>query len=95
MFEISGASEIPNLADYVLKTVREEDEKSSLLVLKNRITGIQKKNISLTFDYIRKRFKSSADTELKQDYGYESKYEQVEIGDMDPFVGDESDEISS
>ncbi|MGM9535938.1 MAG: DnaB-like helicase N-terminal domain-containing protein [Intestinibacter sp.] len=89
MFEISGASEIPNLADYVFKTVRGEDEKNSLLVLKNRITGIQKKDIRLKFDYIRKRFVSTANTELKQDYGYEPKYEQVEIGDMDPFLGDE------
>ncbi|MBU5335473.1 DnaB-like helicase N-terminal domain-containing protein [Intestinibacter bartlettii] len=77
VFEISGASEIPNLADYVFKTSREDGEPlTHVLVLKNRITGIIKKRAILKFDSNRKRFFTKDDTELNKDFGYEPQYEQ-------------------
>ncbi|MEG2255021.1 MAG: DnaB-like helicase N-terminal domain-containing protein, partial [Vagococcus sp.] len=60
MFDVSGASEVVNLADYVLKTRRVTDdiggEESSILILKNRITGKQGLSIYTFFDNDRKRF---------------------------------------
>ena len=80
VFEIAGASEIPNLADYILKTMRQEDENSTrLLILKNRITGYQKKNLRLKFDPNRKRFFSLGAAELKRDYGYNKKVETTQL----------------
>ena len=77
VFEISGASEIPNLADYVFKTSREDGEPlTHVLFLKNRITGIIKKRAILKFDSNRKRFFTKDDTELNKDFGYEQQYEQ-------------------
>lgn len=72
VFEISGASEIPNLADYVLKLERGED-KTVVSVLKNRITGIQKKSLNLKFDANRRRFYTKNKDELSRDYGYRVK----------------------
>lgn len=92
MFDVSGASEIVNLADYVLKTIREtkrdEDtdeiisDESRLWIAKNRIEGIQNVQMQMFFDNVRKRFYTDG-TELRKDYGYKSKYTQVEI--EDPF----------
>lgn len=92
MFDVSGASEIVNLADYVLKTIREikRDEEtnqiisdeSCLWIAKNRIEGIQNVPMRMFFDNVRKRFYTDG-TELRKDYGYKSKYTQVEI--EDPF----------
>lgn len=76
MFEISGASEIPNLADYILKLERGE-EKTVASILKNRITGIQKKSLNLKFDANRRRFYTKNKDELAKDYGYKPKIEQT------------------
>lgn len=72
VFEISGASEIPNLADYILKLERGED-KTVASILKNRITGIQRKSLNLKFDANRRRFYTKNKDELSRDYGYKSK----------------------
>lgn len=92
MFDVSGAAEIVNLADYVLKAIREikrDDEtnqiisdESCLWIAKNRIEGIQNVPMRMFFDSVRKRFYTDG-TELRKDYGYKSKYTQVEI--EDPF----------
>lgn len=80
IFEIAGASEIGNLADYILKTVRDDDKEiTRLLVLKNRLTGFQRKNLILKFDPVRKRFFSSGERELIKDYGYKPKPEQFKL----------------
>ena len=76
VFEISGASEIPNLADYILKLERGED-KTVASILKNRITGIQKKSLNLKFDANRRRFYTKNKDELSRDYGYKPKVEQT------------------
>lgn len=77
VFEISGASEIPNLADYVFKATRENSEPETyILLLKNRITGIIKKKLKLQFDSDRKRFFTQGKSELQKDYGYSPKLEQ-------------------
>lgn len=76
VFEISGASEIPNLADYILKLER-GDEKTVASILKNRITGIQKRSLNLKFDANRRRFYTKNKTELDKDYGYKIKTEQI------------------
>ena len=88
MFDVSGAAEIVNLADYVLKAIREikrDDEtnqiisdESCLWIAKNRIEGIQNVPMRMFFDSVRKRFYTDG-TELRKDYGYKSKYTQVEI----------------
>ena len=71
VFEISGASEIPNLADYVFKATRENSEpETTILILKNRITGIIKRKLKLSFDPDRKRFFTRGQEELKRDFGY-------------------------
>lgn len=75
VFEISGASEIPNLADYIFKMNREK-EFTQILVLKNRINGIQKKGMKVEFNSARKRFFSSSRDELKKDFGYNPVWEQ-------------------
>ena len=78
VFEISGASEIPNLADYVLKASREGREpETELFVLKNRITGSIRYKTMLTFDTARKRFFTKTGNELKKDFGYMPSYEQA------------------
>lgn len=77
VFEISGASEIPNLADYVLKASRENEKPVTyILVLKNRITGSIRSKISLSFSSQRKRFFTKGKLELQKDFGYGSNYEQ-------------------
>ncbi len=48
VFEISGASEIPNLANYVFKAYRDTEKVSNLhRHTKNRITGIVKHKLSI------------------------------------------------
>lgn len=81
VFEISGASEIPNLADYIFKILRGEDDQSLLMLLKNRVTGIQKKKLKLSFDTLRKRFYSESYREVARDFGYKPKWEQSSIYD--------------
>lgn len=77
VFEISGASEIPNLADYIFKATRENSEPETyILLLKNRITGIIKKKLKLAFDSDRKRFFTTGKSELKKDFGYSPKITQ-------------------
>ena len=78
VFDISGASEIPNLADYVFKASRKNDADSitEILVLKNRITGIIKKFTKLKFDPDRKRFFTKSGTEITKDFGYNPVWQQ-------------------
>lgn len=77
VFEISGASEIPNLADYVLKASRENEKPVTyILILKNRITGTIKEKISLSFSKERKRFFTKGKLELTKDFGYNSNWQQ-------------------
>ena len=85
MFDVAGASEIVNLSDYVLKTVREitidkntgeEENYNSIHILKNRIEGVQGVYLKTYFDDIRKRFYTDIGTELEKDYGYDPKSKQ-------------------
>lgn len=76
VFEISGASEIPNLADYVLKASRETEKPVTyIMILKNRITGSIREKISLSFSRERKRFFTKGKLELQKDFGYNSNWE--------------------
>lgn len=78
MFDVAGASEIVNLSDYVLKSVREikvnengeEENKNSIHILKNRIEGIQGVFLRTYFDEYRKRFYTDGGNELEKDFGY-------------------------
>ena len=77
VFEISGASEIPNLADYIFKTTREDGKPFYPCAHpKNRITGIIKNATLLEFKSERKRFFTKGELELQKDFGYEPTYEQ-------------------
>ena len=78
VFDISGASEIANLSDYILTTTRDNDRdnETTILLLKNRITGLIKKHLQLKFSPDRKRFYTDAKLELERDYGYGEVYEQ-------------------
>lgn len=67
MFDVAGASEIVNLADYVFKLVPDEDE-TLLYVLKNRIEGIKNVYLSLFFDKYRRRFYTQNKDELFKKY---------------------------
>lgn len=67
MFDVAGASEIVNLADYVFKLVPDEDE-ILLYVLKNRIEGIKNVYLSLFFDKYRRRFYTQNKDELFKKY---------------------------
>ena len=51
VFDISGASEIANLSDYILTATRynDHDNETTILLLKNRITGLIKKHLQLKF----------------------------------------------
>lgn len=82
VFEISGASEIPNLADYIFKIYKANEEyKTVITVMKNRITGIQKKKLELNFDADRKRFYTESFKELAKDFGYRPNWVQGSIYD--------------
>lgn len=78
VFDISGASEIANLSDYILTATRDNDRdnETTILLLKNRITGLIKKHLQLKFSPYRKRFYTDAKLELERDYGYGEVYEQ-------------------
>ena len=78
VFDISGASEIANLSDYILNATRENDtdNETTILLLKNRITGLIKKHLQLKFSPDRKRFYTDSKLELERDYGYGEVYEQ-------------------
>lgn len=78
VFDISGAREIANLSDYILNATRENDtdNETTILLLKNRITGLIKKHLQLKFSPDRKRFYTDTKLELERDYGYGEVYEQ-------------------
>ena len=78
VFDISGASEIANLSDYILNATRDNDRdnETTILLLKNRITGLIKKHLQLKFRPDRKRFYTDSKLELERDYGYGEVYEQ-------------------
>ena len=78
VFDISGASEIANLSDYILNATRDNDRdnETTILLLKNRITGLIKKHLQLKFSPDRKRFYTGSKLELERDYGYGEVYEQ-------------------
>ena len=78
VFDISGASEIANLSDYILNATRnnDRDNETTILLLKNRITGLIKKHLQLKFSPDRKRFYTDSKLELERDYGYGEVYEQ-------------------
>ena len=95
MFDISGASEIPNLADYILKTMRDvkKDEygneiadKTVLFISKNRAEGEQNVGIRTYCNKKTRRFETDDRTELNVNYGYDEndKFEQVSTNDI-PF----------
>ena len=94
MFDVLGASEVVNLADYVLHSQRniikskETGEiiadTSGIYISKNRIEGIQGVGMDTIFDKTRKRFYTEGGNELKRDYCYKSKYEQVKAEEI-PF----------
>lgn len=94
MFDVLGASEVVNLADYVLHSqrniVRSKEtgdiiaDTSGIYISKNRIEGIQGVGMDTVFDKTRKRFYTEGAEELKRDYCYKSKYEQVKAEDI-PF----------
>lgn len=92
MFDVSGASEIVNLSDYVLKTVRnvtidkntgEEENHNSIHILKNRIEGIQGVYLKTYFDDMRKRFYTDSAVELEKDFGYNPKSKQQKFKEVD------------
>ena len=78
VFDISGASEIANLSDYILNATRDNDRdnETTILLLKNRITGLIKKHLQLKFSPDRKRFYTGSKLELERDYAYGEVYEQ-------------------
>ena len=82
VFDISGASEIANLSDYILNATRDNDveNETTILLLKNRITGLIKKHLQLKFSPDRKRFYTDSKLELERDYGYGEVYEQESFG---------------
>lgn len=96
MFDVSGASEISNLADYVLKLIRTIsksketgeiiNDSTVIWISKNRIEGEQGLGIKLKFDKRRRRFETEDRTELNVKYGYDEneKFEQIGTDDI-PF----------
>ncbi|CEK34619.1 replicative DNA helicase,Replicative DNA helicase,replicative DNA helicase,Replicative DNA helicase,phage replicative helicase, DnaB family,DnaB-like helicase N terminal domain [[Clostridium] sordellii] len=83
MYDVSGASEVVNLADHVIKTIRnkkDDEDKSFITILKNRTTGKQNIIFQTYFDNERKRFYIDC-SELEKDYGYEpnKQFSQAEI----------------
>lgn len=84
MYDISGASEIVNLADNVIRIERVEDSKSKFMILKNRWGGIINKSSELFFDKKRGRFYTDGQ-ELERDYGYDKNKEFVQVDIEQPF----------
>lgn len=97
MHDVSGASEVVNLADYELLLSRDigEDDKGArydstkIIVLKNRITGKQRARININFDVMRKRFWTDKE-ELMKDYGYDemSSKNQVKFIELENVADD-------
>lgn len=72
MHDVSGASEVVNLADYeflLTRTIDDKDDITRIVILKNRVTGKQGIKRVLHFDEIRKRFYINSD-ERNRDYKY-------------------------
>lgn len=95
MHDVSGASEVVNLADYELILTRnvKVDKKNGdvsditkIGILKNRITGKQGIEIRLYFDSMRKRFWIE-DRDKTKDYGYD-KVDQVSFVELDDVAND-------
>lgn len=87
MYDVSGASEVVNLADHVIKTVRNKkdgEEKSFIAILKNRTTGKQNIMFQTYFDNDRKRFYTDG-SELTKDYGYDKNKQFVQVELDNPF----------
>lgn len=87
MYDVSGASEVVNLADHVIKTIRnkkDDEDKSFITILKNRTTGKQNIIFQTYFDNERKRFYIDG-SELEKDYGYDANKQFVQVGIESPF----------
>lgn len=76
MHDVSGASEVVNLADYefmLSRKIKDTDsgrsDETFFHILKNRATGIQGIRMQIFFDSIRKRFYTNT-SELNRDYRY-------------------------
>lgn len=95
MYDVSGASEVVNLADYELLLTRDinNDETkggiydiTKLRVMKNRITGKQRVGFRLFFDIDRKRFYTNP-AERKKNYRYdELEQASFELNETDEDV---------
>ena len=95
MHDVSGASEVVNLADYELiltrdiKTDKKTNDVSDITkigILKNRITGKQGISRRLNFDNMRKRFWIDDRDKIK-DYGYDT-VDQVSFVELDDVAND-------
>lgn len=87
MYDVSGASEVVNLADHVIKTIRnkkDDEDKSFITILKNRTTGKQNIIFQIYFDNERKRFYIDG-SELDKDYGYDANKQFVQVDIESPF----------
>lgn len=87
MYDVSGAAEIVNLADYCIKNIRNKEAPSLLVVLKNRITGKNGK-VEIFFNDKRKRFSTETGIELRKDFGYNEKTTAVQAS----FTEEKNDE---
>ena len=95
MHDVSGASEVVNLADYELILTRdikvdqkteEVSDVTKIGILKNRITGRQGISRRLNFDSVRKRFWIVPEDKTK-DYMYD-KVDQVSFVELDDVAND-------
>ncbi|WP_040565595.1 DnaB-like helicase C-terminal domain-containing protein [Peptostreptococcus stomatis] len=97
MHDVSGASEVVNLADYEILISRDigEDKNGNkydttkIIVLKNRITGKQRAKFDINFDIMRRRFWTDKD-ELNKDYGYDNMTikKQVKFVELESIADD-------
>ena len=95
MHDVSGASEVVNLADYELILTRnikvdsntnDVSDITKIGILKNRTTGKQGISRRLNFDDMRKRFWIDDRDKIK-DYGYD-KVDQVSFVELDDVAND-------
>ena len=88
MYDVSGASEMVGVADYVIRTTRakkdDESSTSGIFVLKNRINGKQDIFIKTYFDENRKRIYTDL-LELNKDYGYDKNKQFIQVEVDSPF----------
>ncbi|MDY4127969.1 MAG: DnaB-like helicase C-terminal domain-containing protein [Peptostreptococcus porci] len=78
IYNISGASEIVNLADHIISLTRKDSLENGnsienyayLSITKNRTSGITISDYKLTFNRRRKRFYETFDNEMNFDYAY-------------------------